>query len=431
MRRKSQGIIEVGVKHQQEFEDELYLHNHIWTYIGESTTFQPIDIRIMDKIMRKLIKAQSAREQKILKTLGMSLEELNNNFVKNLANGNFEKEVEQVQTLTNSIVNEAAANAFKNPSNLYRNKTYEKILYNSITNTLSDLVLDSETEFNGLLKVFNKEGLSQNFASLFSNYSSSRKGKSAKMDKFIQQVSKDMDNYYYNAAIDASDNIINSLFNKQSKSSQKDFQVKQTQQIHFDNLNSIKTKLDTPISFNITSSLENFYSTLRQMNAMNVEGMEQVLQLVDKFNSNNFKYHLIHQAVLFAKQKETFGTQSNITKTLLNFIKKCIPLYVGIEFSKQLEESDFFLIDGELVAGSTIFKKIFDNKQLGSQIDLTYNGNIDMEKMLNSKKSIQVESVQDYYNTQEIAIGASYGHEAYSNIGITTYNLNTTLKNLL
>ena len=425
-------IIEIGKKHQEEFEENLYLHNSTWTYVGESKPFNYIDIKIINKIIKKIINQQKAQEQNVLKRLNCNLVELNNIFQSFITEKGFLETVQNSQNIIDNIINNSVNQNFANIENLYRNINFEKKLKNSILNTINTISNEEINSYNNLIYSFDREGLSDNFINLFNEYRILKKGKRKMANDFIKQVSNDINNYYYSIAIDNTNQLIEEIFKGQTKNTHKKFNssIQINKKIQ-NRVKRISISDNRKIGIKINSSLEDFYKKISLLSKNSNINLQQIEELNEKFQTNNFKYHLIHQAVLYANQKKNIGNQSNITKTLLNFIKSVIPLYIAIDFLKDSNTTNFLIIEQRIVPFSEILNKIFYSNIFKPNINLQYNGNINMTKMLREKKSIKVESIEDYYNPEEIKIGADYGQEAYSQISLTTLNLSNTLKNML
>lgn len=442
---KSQGIIAIGQQHAGEFEEELYLHSSKYTYLGESLPFSKFAISAMNKMMTKLVSKQKKKEDEALAQLGCSLEELNRFFSSQSGSNYWSENIQEEVNNTLDTIIYNAVNNLEIDINTTRNKKREADLNNAIQQQIDIITKENEKKFNAVYNLLINVGIDKQFIDLFNEYALRRhgKGKSKTMERFIsnnviKDIQNTLSNEYGDMVQEMRESIAEAYFNDGNKNIRKKRTLSTTNTVDTSFLTKAFNKknnfVDEKVNFNLGGgNLSTFYDNVKKMNESNVAGFGQIISLIDnKFNSNNFKYHLVNQAVIFSQQQNLSQGQSQAGDLLLSFIKKCIPLLINIKFSEKVSEVNFFFYKRKLIRGSDILQQIFFNNSYGQEVQIEYNtaSKVNMKTLLKDKKQFDVE-VKDYYNAQEREVGSMAGRQVYENIQIPNLRYSIALKNLM
>ena len=437
-------VIQQGEKLLKSLQENNYLHNLQGNYeeIGEG--FEDIEISMMDSIAKKIINIQKAEEQKIYQMLEVnSIDELNKKYF------DIKGDNDLINVNIADVLSQAAEKAFK--GNVTRNKTNENAFAKNVNTTLEEMIDDTFGENTNLAEQL-KIGLGEEIAKKLAVQFSKKKGKARDMNKYINQLSDKMNAQWKGEVLEQETAVVmQQMVDNLSKHSGKvkitgkttrnGKMIKADDEIIFDNDFTVgisaknytlpKSGLNLEVSLHSPSSLPNFYKLIDEMSSQGVSADELnvIRKIAEKFDTPYFKYHLINQAA-FIGVKRISGTDTG--KNILNFIKKCLPLFMGTQLKIKGDNIniDFFNINGKLIPASEIMEGVLNNQSYGTRINLYSNYQVPWYEMLNKKLDVPLEDENGFYSYKEQKVGGFYGGQLYNQIKIGTVHLKIALANL-
>lgn len=441
-------VISSGQKKLGQLQANNYLHNIKANYEEIGGEFSPIDISIMDKIMRQVLSQQRMRESIIYQILGISgIEEFNDAYYLSGGNNKF------IDTSIKEVLERAVIDCFSGDMGTRMTKKNKTNFSSSVSKTLEEMIDESYGIDSAIGKEL-KKGLGPFVAQRIAK-KNNEKVKIEKLDKYVERISESIKSNWRGELGELETQIAGNLMleilgkvgkvsvNGKDKNDYGKF-------VKADNLMDLGTfvigiqnknyKIDDngDIEFSLHSSgkIENFYKLIKEAEVYgaDVGDIVGIQNVVNNFQTPYFKYHLINQAAFSAANKSNRIENTNVGHNLISFIKKCLPLFIGAQVKLKGDQYnvDFFNISGHFIPVSKVMEEVFYNGAgAGLRIGLYSNYKVPWVQMREQKMNFPIEDEGDYYSDGAQKIGGYYGNQLYNNINMGTVHLKVALSQLV
>lgn len=439
-------VIDSGKSKLEQLQQFMYLHNFQGNYeaIGQSS-FSPVDIDFMEAIWDKLIKNQKEREQKIYNILKISgVEKLNELFKEGGGQHEF------LSTTTHQLIEAAVQKMAQEDLTGRATKAKKKELTEAVKDTLEEMLNENFSEDEQMKKAL-EQGLGAAVAKILANLLTNKKAPK-KMEEYVERVSKALSAQFrgenlentVGVALDRALQGLNKgkskviytgkIHNSSKKQIKADHAVELNKQLTFgiSEKNYLPDKSNNvEISLHSSGRLENFYRLMRNMRFSGGDSseMQAIMNVIDKFDTPDFKYHVINQAAFLGEKNFAI---TPVGTTITNFVKKCLPLFIGNQFKIMGDDFDvdFFNINGSFVPVSVILTNVKNGTGYAEpRVNIYNNYEVPWTKMRDEKLSQPLEE-NNYYGEQVLEIGGKYGKNLYRQINVGTIHLKLALAKL-
>lgn len=464
-------------EHWKKLEENVYLHTleEDYEYAKSVNPYERIAVKLQDDIWDKLIEQQKEREMALFKYLGMNVSnsiegarkltewvETGGGFNEFITNSN-----DELRNLIGDLLKEAIerADVDWNSSASVENLS---LVYDAVEEVLQEKMNNLQGNYNKeIIKAFGQE------RDAFTLESAKTVGDTLrKYDQKRKVLVYDNFNTYVESLIGKKSSAISgfkgavtenavalglkAIF-KNIKGNKVDINVS-----GLDKLNGKQVKADNTItvetddglltyglsmknySFNqstgrVTSmklqddaSLQSFINNLSHGAILNdAEGTQDLQRTAERFNSNNFKYHLINETLFNNYNPKTTEPGRNV----LELVKQAMFFFIGTELIKDITvaNTDFMVIQGTFIPASDIMTNI-GRLKVNFQPSLKADGTIgeSMTEILNVKKETPVEESSDYYSSPAIKKGSELGDKMLKKIiKLSNVKMSLTIKDYL
>ena len=439
-------LIQAGKNKIKDLQKNHYLHNSKRHY-EDISDFEPIDIKIMDTIMYRIVQKQKKREKRFLQLLNFNnVKELNDFF-------NSKINLNLVDSKIEDILQKASENIDINGNGAKTKKQIE----NEATKIIDNLI-NEQFQDNNIIQAL-QDSLGKQVAYYFKKTTKSKNN----TDKFIEDLGKSWGNEWRKSVLEESITaIINSLLKDLGKTNSKittsgkdtrtsgkigiavkadntieDFETGMTFGISAKNYSFLKSS-SGEVTLHSKENLENFYNLIENSTSTDKIDTREMKNLVKKFKKNDFIYHLINSAAHQGGKTNRYGGKSLMSSpadNLISFVKKCLPLFIGTQLKIEGNETnvDFLNVGGTFVPVSTILENVFFTERkkrgnlFGNRINLYSNYTVNWDKMLSEKKN---NNSKNFYSQETQKVGGYYGNEVYKNMRLGRMHLRIALSKL-
>ena len=440
-------VISSGQRKLEQLQSNNYLHNIKANYEEIGGGFSPIDISIMDKIMKQVLSQQKMRESMIYQILGISgIDELNNAYYLSGGNNKF------IDTSIAEVLERAAVECFSGDMETRMTKKNKANFASSVSETLEEMIEENYGIDDTIGKEL-KKGLGPFVAQRIAK-KNNEKVKLEKLDKYVERISDSMKSNWRGELGELETQIAgNLLLEALGKVGKVSVSAKDKNAygkfIKADNLMSLDTITigiqnknyavddngDVEFSLHSSGKLENFYKLINEakINGADMGDIVGIQNVINNFQTPYFKYHLINQAAFVATKESKKIEETNAGHNLISFIKKCLPLFIGAQIKIKGDQYnvDFFNVSGHFIPVSTVMEEVFNNGAgAGLRISLYSNYNIPWVQMREQKMDFPIENEEDYYSDGAQRVGGYYGNQLYNNINMGTVHLRVALSQL-
>ena len=474
-------IVGSGKQHRAALKQAVYLHNYKEHYEAISDSVRKINTkRILQGIMREIIQRQKAREEEVYQAMGVkNVNELNKKY-KEYGGAN----QEFLNTEMNEIVAQATVNALGEDwmsKRVVRNNTRQ--LNDAFIDAMDKIIEDSygKGNYSKDLAPLISKGINTEIAKVFNNIDKRKTIQNKSIKKYTgaleDSIGKTFKGHFLEEELNA---VLSDFFHKNLKNRstvnvtatnlRQGKQIKSDVTMHFANdlisgisAKNYKVENNGHVKFALHSDqkISNFF---RLVNTMRLDGaapedLNKIVELVKYFDKPDFKYHLVNEAA-YATQKSIaekrkrqkaagrkleggvkIRIKSNRTEqmpaidNLTNFIKYCLPLFLGsqMKISGDLINVDFLNIKGEFIPVSSVLEEIFGDQRrtklmsASNEINIYNNYEVPWEEMLAEKKETKLMK-NNFYTSHAIAVGGREGTKLYNEMKIGSIYLHLTLE---
>lgn len=441
-------VISSGQKKLDELQSNNYLHNIQGNYEEIGGSFSPVDIAIMDKIMKQILSQQKQRESMIYQILGISgVDELNDMYYLSGGNNEF------IDTSIVEVLEKAATEAFSGDTGTRMTKANKSKFESSVTKVLEEMI-DEKYGIDDAIGKELKKGLGPFLAERIAK-KNKEKVKLEKLDKYVDRISNAIKANWRGEVGELETQAAGSLLlealgqvgkvtvSAKDKNAYGKF-IKADNLMHLgtftvgiQNKNyAVDDNGDVEFSLHSSGTLENFYKLISEseIHSADVGDLIGIQKVINNFQTPYFKYHLINQAAFTASKKSNRIEKTNAGHNVVSFIKKCLPLFIGAQMKIKGDQYnvDFFNISGHFIPVSTVMEEVFNNSAgAGLRVGLYSNYSVPWVQMREQKMEFPIEDGDDYYSSGAQKIGGYYGSQLYNNINMGTVHLKVALSQLV